>query len=51
MPKPDSVHPRLEQVALGTVEETEDGDWFLSMPECTKTASDVSVNLSDGTVE
>ena len=30
----DSVHPRLEQVALGTVEETEDGDCFLTMPEC-----------------
>lgn len=40
------VHPRLEQGALGTIEETEDGDWFLTMPECTKTASDVSVNLS-----
>ena len=36
----------IGQVALGTVAETEDGDCFLSMPACTKTASDVSVNLS-----
>ena len=46
---PDSVHrphPRLEQGALGVVHEKYWNEWYLTMPECTKTASDVSVNLS-----
>ena len=43
---PDAVHPRLEATALGCIVQDEDGAIHLQMPECTKTNTDVSVNLT-----
>jgi hypothetical protein len=42
----DSVHPKLEATALGSIVQDDDGAIHLKMPECTKTHTDVSVNLT-----